>query len=197
MEPAGKRDYPDSTGRRSGVPTDASPVSASRSSGKARWHSTAMRSGVILIVMLLIAVGSGIYYLMHRQHGSPTANNQVSIVWQPRATGLTAQDKQGIDDALVAAASSEEPALPTSGHSGRPELLVIHAARSGPWAILNIAVRMSPTASVAATEPVFFIAQRLGASWSLTSTSSAHFCQRLHQLPPGLQGPADDRYFGC
>jgi len=198
VEPARKRDSPDSSGERSSVPANASPASTSGSPGKRRWRSTATLSGVILIVVLLIALaGGGIYYLTHRQHASPTAKSQVSIIWQSGGPGLTEEDKQGVDNSLAAAINSGEAALSTSGHSSRPEFLVIYAERSGPWAILSLAVRMGPAAAVTASEPIFFIAQRQGASWSLTFTSSAHFCQRLHQLPPGLQGPTDNRYFGC
>lgn len=157
-----------------------------------------MLSSVILaVVLLIVLVGGGIYYLMHRQHASPAAKSQASIIWQSGGSGLTEEDKQGIDNALIAARNSGEPSLSTSGHSGRPEFRVIYAERSGPWVILSLAVRMGSEAAVIATEPIFFIAQRQGASWSLTFTSSAHFCERLHQLPAGLQGPTDNQYFGC
>lgn len=198
MEPAEKHNSPDSSNDRSGVPTDALSASTSGSSGKRRRHSTAMLSGAILLVALLIVLaGSGVYYLMHRQHASPIAKSQAFITWKSRGIGLTRDDKQAIDDALVEAFNSGEPALSTSGYKGRSEFFVIDAERSGSWAIASVAVRMSPAAAVVATEPIFFIAQRHGASWFLTFTSSAHFCQRLHQLPSGLQGPTDNKYFGC
>jgi len=146
------------------------------------WHSPRFFLPLIVIFIVVIV---GVVFVYIR-----STSTDITIAWQPTSPSFSQQEQQDIQTAMKSVILAPNPQR-FAGH----EFTIIDAQRQGDWAIFSANERVGQNTQPIAGEPIFFLANRQGTTWTVWLPSSSGFCDHLKQIPDTLLNPTDKAYF--